>query len=403
MCHDAGGLQLLGRLDHQVKMAGVRLDLAEVEAVLVRHPAVLEAAVVRAPVRYQPTTDTTEQPGAMDPQPHLPSHPAPPQAVAYTVLHHHARFSGSTEPQQEQQQHDLQGTEQPGAGYRHNLSASSSAGAGPHVPTGSLSPSLEQQLRSWLLDHLPARGLALQFVSVPHLPRNPAGKLLRKELPPPPPSPSLPPYMPPAPAQGPDGLSAPAWDEGHAGGEVVGRAREVHGAGLGEGKWVLQAAQGEDMQAALQPSADVVSRQRQHDKEQQKTRLQPQEEQQQQQGQLHPQPDACSEVAVMRAVVAATGLPPRLLEATTDIFAAGATSLAAAEIAGQVRPSAVRCGFRCGQAESGAAGMAMEVRPGSCALLCVLRDKGRVGQRRTRRRCGWWALQCGKVCHGNHR
>ncbi|MFE1315871.1 amino acid adenylation domain-containing protein [Streptomyces sp. NPDC058755] len=41
-----GALQYLGRVDRQVKVAGVRMELGEIEAVLQRHPAVGAAAVV---------------------------------------------------------------------------------------------------------------------------------------------------------------------------------------------------------------------------------------------------------------------------------------------------------------------------------------------------------------------
>ncbi|GHH24559.1 non-ribosomal peptide synthetase [Streptomyces rubradiris] len=41
-----GALEFLGRLDHQVKLRGQRLELGEIEAVLARHPAVREAVVV---------------------------------------------------------------------------------------------------------------------------------------------------------------------------------------------------------------------------------------------------------------------------------------------------------------------------------------------------------------------
>jgi aspartate racemase len=40
-----GTLEFLGRIDHQVKIRGFRVELEEIEAVLVRHPAVREAAV----------------------------------------------------------------------------------------------------------------------------------------------------------------------------------------------------------------------------------------------------------------------------------------------------------------------------------------------------------------------
>jgi amino acid adenylation domain-containing protein len=41
-----GTLEFLGRLDHQVKIRGFRVELGEIEAVLGRHPAVREAAVL---------------------------------------------------------------------------------------------------------------------------------------------------------------------------------------------------------------------------------------------------------------------------------------------------------------------------------------------------------------------
>jgi hypothetical protein len=41
-----GGLEYLGRLDHQVKLRGYRIELGEISTVLARHPAVQECVVV---------------------------------------------------------------------------------------------------------------------------------------------------------------------------------------------------------------------------------------------------------------------------------------------------------------------------------------------------------------------
>ncbi|HAA26651.1 MAG TPA: non-ribosomal peptide synthetase, partial [Cyanobacteria bacterium UBA8553] len=41
-----GNLELIGRIDHQVKLRGFRVELGEVEAAVSEHPAVREAVVL---------------------------------------------------------------------------------------------------------------------------------------------------------------------------------------------------------------------------------------------------------------------------------------------------------------------------------------------------------------------
>jgi amino acid adenylation domain-containing protein len=51
---DDGAIEHLGRLDDQVKLRGFRIETAEIEAALLRHPAVAQAAVVLQPPPFGP-------------------------------------------------------------------------------------------------------------------------------------------------------------------------------------------------------------------------------------------------------------------------------------------------------------------------------------------------------------
>lgn len=85
-----GALEFLGRLDHQVKVRGFRVELGEVESVLAVHPAIREAVVVAQPgpvgdarlVAYIVTRDDHENPPTPDAlrrhlKAHLPDYMVP--------------------------------------------------------------------------------------------------------------------------------------------------------------------------------------------------------------------------------------------------------------------------------------------------------------------------------------
>src|SRR5213078_4571252 len=46
-----GSLQHLGRIDHQIKLRGVRIEPAEIEGALLRHPGIQQAVIVLRELR----------------------------------------------------------------------------------------------------------------------------------------------------------------------------------------------------------------------------------------------------------------------------------------------------------------------------------------------------------------
>ncbi|KAG2453445.1 hypothetical protein HYH02_001666 [Chlamydomonas schloesseri] len=273
-----GCLVLLGRLDAQLKLAGgVRLNLSELEAALASHPDVAEAAAVLLP-RPPPHSLTSGMAGASEGANSGAAAPpaaaggdgvpaAPPVVAGYVVL---VTSQG------------------PGAADAAAARAGGPSGSvGPALPLAHVRPQLEPQLRQWVEERLPARGgLQLQLLVLGRLPRNPAGKLLRGQLPPASPAPTSP--LP---------LAAASVQPPPTSGWNVELSNQQH-----------QAQQQQDLELEQRRAGPRKS----------------------QRG-LPPAPPP-SEVEVMRALVAATGLTA--LEATSDIFRAGATSLAAAEAAG---------------------------------------------------------------------
>jgi acyl carrier protein len=62
-----GTIEFLGRRDHQVKIRGFRVELGEIEAELLRHPAVAQAAVVAQRMASEETADRATMDAAISP------------------------------------------------------------------------------------------------------------------------------------------------------------------------------------------------------------------------------------------------------------------------------------------------------------------------------------------------
>ncbi|HEY0607598.1 MAG TPA: amino acid adenylation domain-containing protein, partial [Herpetosiphonaceae bacterium] len=132
-----GVLEFLGRIDHQLKIRGFRVELGEIEAVLSRHPEIREAVVVAE----QSGSDT--------------------RLIAYVV--------GEQKNQGTKEQKSTAALPSPAA-----------AGEGQGVRAGE---GLSSTLRIYLAEYLPDYMIPAVFVTLDALPLNPNGKLDRKALP----------------------------------------------------------------------------------------------------------------------------------------------------------------------------------------------------------------------------
>ena len=140
-------MHLLGRLDHQVKVGGARVDLVELEACLSGHPAVKEAAARAWKI---PLPDATE-------------HKAVPMSSAGGL-------------DRDQTQND-------------RVVIVAYVVLAPEVDMDSLvassrAPSLIADIKARVERTLPSAAVPADLIVLPSLPRTPAGKLIRGQLPP---------------------------------------------------------------------------------------------------------------------------------------------------------------------------------------------------------------------------
>ena len=303
-----GDLQLLGRLDHQVKVAGVRVHLGEIEACLLAHPRVQAAAARTWDLHTATAAEATGAlPASSSGGGGSPYWGASSRSVivAYVVVASEGPSTSDTPP-------STGGgavLADPGDERASRPPASSpsadDAGARAGVPVrapGAAGAELEVELRSWVGRRLPSAAVpaAVVLMAPPSLPCNPAGKVLRNLLP----RPAWLASEPDPPQHSPHRHTELAAASGLLG-VPRGRSR-----GFGAGSSLLQSPNDQGVPAA----EPFPSHQRR--------------------GGTSDAPSPASELAVMLAFRRALGRSD--LEPTDDFFAAGGSSLAAALAAAEL-------------------------------------------------------------------
>ena len=150
---------MIGRLDHQIKVGGVRIDIGELEACLQGHPDVHEAAARAWKLPLLATQQAAVEAvggsaGMMDEDVGRQPVAMRTVLVAYVVM-----------------KRDFESGSGLAADLQHHPSNGSGAGL---VQIG---------LKAWVQQKLPPAAVPADVVALASLPRNPAGKVIRSQLP----------------------------------------------------------------------------------------------------------------------------------------------------------------------------------------------------------------------------
>jgi len=176
-----GGLEFLGRIDHQVKLRGFRIELGEIEAVLAAHPRIAEVAVVSTKAAGAALHEQEAGAGS-------PAGAAAGQRLVAYVVGRSARMSSGASAASGPA--GLSGPAGPTGATGFSGSAGSAGSAETGEPEEAARPAAlagaapaADELRAYLAAKLPSFMVPWAFVPLPALPRNANGKLDRAALP----------------------------------------------------------------------------------------------------------------------------------------------------------------------------------------------------------------------------
>ncbi len=154
-----GNVEFIGRIDHQVKLRGFRVELSEIEAVLLQHPAVGEAAV----------TVREGGPGGQ----RLVAYVVPAQQPERESTKDTKDTNGSVQERAVAQSHDPSSDDAERNTQHTKL----------NTPLGEELKTQNSELRTYLRGRLPDYMVPASYVFLETLPLTPAGKIDRRALP----------------------------------------------------------------------------------------------------------------------------------------------------------------------------------------------------------------------------